>query len=380
MLSIASIELHDFRNYREFSLGLSDEVTIIVGKNGLGKTNIIEALELLTLLDSFRNPAWDEVVRWNKNCARATLRLSGDGRNLDCSLLIEEGRRQYRLNDKRKNTAELRGLMPSVLFTPDNLQLVKGSAEQRRDAIDLVGVQLSRTYARIRSDYQKIIRNKNRIFKEDTIDREVLMSWNDNLVEVASMFLAHRIQLFAAMETEVSRIYGALVPDEQLDAAYYPSWVKEKDDFNREHAEQIISSDREAIRNRLSVEIAARMEDEIIRRRCIVGPHRDEVVFYLNGRDARRYGSQGQMRTIALAWKIAEVEVITKIHSQRPVLLLDDVMSELDEHRRGALIEYLAGKVQTVITTTNLQYFDPDFIESAYIVDLAEMLERTATP
>lgn len=374
MLALNTIELKNFRNYFEFNLELDKNVTIVTGKNGIGKTNIVEAIELLTFLDSFRNPSWNEIIRWGQDSARANALISGDGRELVCSLLIEANRRHYRINGKNRNAGDIRGMLPSVLFTPDDLKLVKGSAEKRRAAIDLVGVQLSRTYAKIRSDYTKIIRCKNRLFKEDSVDRPILASWNINLEEVGSSFLFHRVRLFSTLVEEVMKVHRELVENESLSISYYPSWEKDYDSPEPAFQKALGEYSRDELKVFLEREIERRNEDEIIRRSCLVGPHRDEIVFYLNGRDARKYGSQGQVRTIALAWKIAEVRVISRLNDQQPILLLDDVMSELDEMRRSALMQTIDGNIQTVITTTNLQYFEPSFVKTAKVVDLEELL------
>jgi DNA replication and repair protein RecF len=369
-LYIQDISLYNFRNYRDFRVSLDKNISIIVGKNGIGKTNIIEAIELLTLFDSFRNPSWDELVSWGENTGSLILNTAGDDRLLVYSLMLKENKRQYFFNGKKKNINEIIGSLPAVLFTPDDLQLVKGSAEQRRDAIDLVGIQLSKTYGNLKNNYIKIIKNRNQLFKFDKINQLVLDSWNEKLIEIGSLFFKHRIRLFQVIRDEIVNIYESLVPNEIIQVAYRPSWEASFSEYNEILQENLFLLEKEQIYYLLSEELIRKKQEEMYRRHSIVGPHRDEIVIYINGKDARKFGSQGQQRSIALAWKMAEVEVISRLSNQPPILLLDDVMSELDENRRSTLMNYIDKRVQTVITTTSLHYFNEETLDHASVIDL----------
>ncbi len=366
------ISLYNFRNYKEFHLSLDKNISIIVGENGIGKTNIIEAIELLTLFQSFRNPTWNDLVLWGEESASVVMDVEGDNRVLTYSLLLKENKRQYSFNGKRKNVNEIIGSFPSVLFTPDDLQLVKGPAEKRRDAIDIVGIQLSKTYSDLKNNYMKIIKNKNKLLKLGVVNELVLDSWNEKLVEVGSLFFKHRVRLFHVIRDELIAIYQSLIPGEVIRIAYYPSWDVSLDEYNESSQEKLFLLENAQIYKFLSEDISKKKQNEMYRHHSIVGPHRDELVVYINGKDARRFCSQGQQRSIALAWKMAEVHVISRLSEQLPILLLDDVMSELDESRRSTLIDYINGRVQTVITTTSLQYFNKNALSSMSIVDLTE--------
>ena len=357
-LKLTRLWLNDFRSYTTLELNPDDGVTIIVGPNAVGKTNIIEAVQLLTSTTSFRNPQWADCVRWGASGASLGLEASGDERATEIGLAISStGRRTYTVNGNvRRKLSDVTGILPAVVFSPDDLRMVKDSAERRRAAIDGVGDQLSTTYMALRGEYDRTIRQRNALLKETSVDEGVMAALEARLVEKGTSFLAHRRRLFERLSEGVREAHASLAPGEEVRPKYETSWKRwgiEEDDS---------SAFTEALR--LS------REEERARRVTLVGPHRDEIRFLLDGRDARTYASQGQQRTIALAWKLAEVSVITKVGGQPPVLLLDDVMSELDELRRHALASFVSGTTQTIVTTTNLGYFDSDVVNRAHVVEL----------
>ena len=357
-LCVTRLKLRDFRSYESFEMEPGERVTIVFGSNAVGKTNIIEALQLLTSASSFRNPSWADCVRWGSEQSSLLLEAEGDSRKLETRLLISDGgKRSYSVNGTPKRTlSEVSGALPSVVFTPDDLRMVKESAERRRAAIDGVGDQLSGSYFSLRREYERTVRQRNSLLKSPTLDLGVMAALTERLKNRGIAFSGHRKRLFARLSRRLSEIYGTLVPGEQLDVVYESSWARrgfeEKSETGFEDALRLTGG------------------EERTRGTTLVGPHRDEIRFLLDGRDARTYASQGQQRTIALAWKLAEVSVIREIGGQQPVLLLDDVMSELDETRRSALASFVGEAAQTFVTTTNIGYFEPDMVARAHIVRL----------
>jgi len=355
---VTRLRLSDFRSYRSLELEPGERITIIVGSNAVGKTSIIEAVQLLTAASSFRNPAWSECVHWGSEEASLSLEAEGDGRYLDTRLTISAaGRRAYSVNGTaKKKLSEVTGLLPSVVFTPNDLGMVKESAERRRSAIDGVGDQLSRAYFTLRGEYEHTVRQRNAVLKSASIDAGVLDALTERLKDRGQAFSAHRKRLFARLARRVVEAYSSLAPGEALQALYESSWTR------RGIGEEAETAFEDALR--------LTRAEEHARGVTLIGPHRDEIQFLLNGKNSRMYASQGQQRTIALAWKLAEVSVITEIGGQPPVLLLDDVMSELDEARRHSLAAFVGEVAQTFVTTTNLGYFDKDMVDRAQVVRL----------
>lgn len=356
-LLVTRLELTDFRSYEKFVLDPDPELTILVGPNAAGKTNVIEAIELLTAANSFRNPAWEEVVRWGACRANLCLKAEGEGRLLDISMAASsDGKRTYQVNGKpRRRVSEVAGVLPCVVFTPDDLRIIKDSAERRRAAVDGVGDQLSPAYRRARIEYSRILRHRNGLLREEVRDEEMLHLWTTQLVESGVAFSGHRRRLFERMSARMSELYRMLSGGEHLEARYRLSW---------EESASGLSDGEQAMWTALK----KRAREEQGRATTLIGPHRDDVVFEVDGRDARAFASQGQQRTVALAWKLSEVGVIAEIGGQQPVLLLDDVMSELDEERRHALASFVGDTAQTFVTTTTLGYFDDSLTNRAKIV------------
>ena len=368
-LRITDIAFRDFRSYERFELHDIGMLTVFAGPNAAGKTNIIEGIQLLTALATFRNAPIREMVR--QGCETAVLdgRYADDARQLDVKVTLAEHAKRCTLNGKAKRAADLKGLMPSVTFTPDDLELVKGSMSKRRHSLDALGSQLHRNYYLIQKDYEKVVRHKNHLLKEGG-DAALLASIDQMVVEVGSQLCCYRAALFEKLAVPLSRIYGEIAQGrEALEAEYVPSWSLD-DGGNAPVLAEPAKFTRAEARAALEEALARRGAEEMRRGRMLVGPQKDAVLFRIDGLNAESFGSQGQQRSIVLAWKLAEAAVIEEMLEQRPVLLLDDVMSELDGARREALVSYIARDVQTFITTANLQYFDGDMIAEAQVMRL----------
>ena len=364
-LRIERISFRNFRNYERFELSDLGSLTVLVGPNAVGKTNVVEGIQLLTALQSFRRPTLEQMVRHGSDFARLDADVSDGSRALALSLQVSEGKKRYLLNGKGKRTADLKGLVPSVAFTPDDLELAKGASVPRRAALDALGSQLSANHYVIKKDYEKVVRYKNRLLKEEA-SADLVASIDETLVTCGAQLACYRSALFEKL-APIVRSYYATIADgrEDMDLCYVPSW--------EDHDPSVpvtYSFGRDEARERLQRQLSRRRGDERARKRALVGPHADHVEFFIGGRNAALYGSQGQQRSIVLAFKLAEAALIRDMLGQKPVLLLDDVMSELDAGRRNALVSFIEGDIQTFITTTNLAYFDEELLARARVVEL----------
>ena len=348
-----------YRNFSHASLALDEAVTVLVGRNAAGKTNLVEALQLLTSGMSFRRPSPAELVREHAESCTARLRLEGDGRVIDLGFTVEKGRRSFSRNGKRCHAAGVRGVVPSVLFCPDDLDMIKRSASRRRRALDSFGVQLNERYAKLASSYEHIVEQRNTLLKEPYLSQEMLAPWDEALARCGAALMSHRTALLDRVSAHLAEAYGHIAPGERVGVAYEPTIGEVKPGEG-------ISE----LQERFCASLSGCAADERRRGLTLVGPHRDEVRFTIDGRDARLFASQGQQRSLVLAWKIAEVEVTRDILGRPPLLLLDDVMSELDALRRAAFMETISQGVQTVITTTNLGYFSPQMLDQAKVVEI----------
>ena len=360
-LLVTQLELRDFRSFSDRVVGLAPTTTVLCGRNATGKTNTVEALQMLTAGWSFRRPRPEQLVREGAESARAACRLEGDSRVVDMRCDVVSGRRQFFRNGKRVQASEVSGTLMSVLFTPDDLQLVKRGASFRREEIDDFGRQANRGYASVLANYTRAVEQRNRLLKEERCDLALLDAWDASVALGGATLLASRARLFSRLAAKVSEVYGTLGGGESLECRYECTL-----------GEEALGLSRDELCSLFADRLAAVREDDLRRQQTTVGPHRDDVAFLIDGRDARSFGSQGQQRSVVLALKMAEVELCAEILGSQPLLLLDDVMSELDEGRRRAVAGFAERGVQTVITTTNLGYFDQDLLARAEVVSYGE--------
>lgn len=357
-LRLAELRLKNFRNYSDFNLGSIGPLTAFVGPNAIGKTNILEAIHVVTTSSSFRSVKIDEMIEWGSQAARVEARIVSDARDVDAAVELHPGQKQCFLNGKKKPSQDLQGLLAAVVFSPDDLNLIKGANSLRRNALDQLGGQMSKNHRILRRDYDKIIRHKNTLLKEN--HPGALMDAVDAMVAMTgSQLLRYRMALARRLSDRLPEVYGRIAgTNELVGMAYEPSWACGD------------LPDEGEIEDCLLRTLHAARQEEIARGRCVVGPHADKVTLTVAGRDASAFASQGQQRSLVLAWKIAEVELITEITGTKPLLLLDDVMSELDARRRHALVDLLLQDIQTFITTTDASFFEPSILERARIIEL----------
>ena len=366
-LHVRSLRFHQFRSYPDIQLDDIGRLVVFTGPNAAGKTNLVEGIQLLTALDSFRSPKTEQLITWGEDQAFLSLVLEDGERHLDIGLALDSRGRHYRLNGKQRPRQDLQGILPAVMFSPDDLQLVKGAPELRRSAMDALGVQVSRNYLSVKRDYEKLLRQKNRLLKEE-VAPTYLASVNEVLVKIGGQLLRYRLRILRGLRELLPERHAAITgADDVVSIEYYPSF---NDDPMSEESIQSLENNREAVEEALYRAIQQRSEEESARKMSLVGPHRDKPVFTLNGRPALDFASQGQQRSVAIAYKLAELQLIEQITHSKPILLLDDVMSELDSTRRDTLSRYVNETAQTFITTTNLDYFTPEFLTDAQVVTL----------
>lgn len=356
-LLVTSLSLADFRSFERLSLSPAPTTTILVGPNAAGKTNTVEALQLLTAGASFRRPSPRDLVREGADSARIDARLEGDGRVLDARCDVVAGRRSFSLNGKRCQASDMPSALMSVLFSPDDLGLVKRGASGRRDELDGFGRQANRGYANVLAAYTRSVEQRNRLLREEFPDENLLEAWDASVSLGGATLLEARLRLFSRLAEKVRAIYGEVSGGEELTCSYGSTL-----------GDDVFGMTRDEIRDVFAAALAARRREDLRRQQTCVGPHRDDVTFLIDGRDARSFGSQGQQRCVALALKMAEVELAAEVVGSRPLLLLDDVMSELDERRRNAVVRFAQKGIQTVITTTNLGYFSPELLDASEVV------------
>ena len=360
-LLVDTLELRDWRNFEQRDIAFSPTMTVLHGHNAVGKTNTVEALQLLTAGASFRKPRPVQLVREGAESAKATVHLRGDGRVVDVDCVVEGSRRKFRRNGKPVQSADVPESLMSVLFNPDDLAFVKRGASQRREELDAFGRQANRGFAKVLAAYQRAVEQRNRLLKDEAPNLALLDAWDASVALGGATLLLARLRLFERLVPKVCAVYARICDGEELRCCYECSLGYD-----------VVGMARDALTARFLERLGEGRAAALRRQQTLVGPHRDDLTFTLDGRDARTFGSQGQQRSIVLAWKMAEVELSAELLGDTPLLLLDDVMSELDERRRAAVVSFVQEGIQTVVTTTNLGYFPPELLTASKVVSFGE--------
>lgn len=334
------LELTNFRNYSRLELELSEGVTAVVGANGQGKTSLAEALSYLATLKSFRSVPTDAMIRIGCDSAiiRATV-VHPDGRELLVETeLARVGRNKAQVNRQRlAKTRDLLGVVRTTVFSPEDLGLVKDSPEVRRTYVDDALVALSPRLDQVCSDVDRVLRQRNALLKQagGRLSGEIeatLDVWDERFVDCGTTLGNERAQLVATMQPLVQEAYEDLAErNSPLSLSYDPQWR----------------------RDGLAASLAASRTDDVRRATTTVGPHRDDIDISLNGLPARTHASQGEQRTLALAMRLAVHRLVTRVTAGPPVLILDDVLSELDPQRSAALLRHFP-EGQVLITTAGI--------------------------
>lgn len=353
-MKVKTLKLIDYRNYERLELALHENLNIFIGCNAQGKTNILEAVYYAASGSSFRSNTDGELVRWNASEGSISLCFQrlGVENQLDFAF-YKDKRRSISYNGRKISVKELIGAVNAVLFAPDDLLLIKGAPAGRRRFLDMEISQASPAYYRELIKYNHLLRQRNSLLKEireGRARRDMLEYWNPQLAESAAKITAKRmeaVQKFNMLANLMQkRISGNA---ENLQLAY---------EIKGGEAE----ADREAIAGNLKIwynDTLLRLGGEDVYRGITsVGPHRDDIIISVNGINLRSFGSQGQQRTGVLAMKLSELEFIRSETGEYPLLLLDDVMSELDANRRQQLLSFIDREgIQTLITATDAAYF-----------------------
>ncbi len=336
---VEQLELVNFRNYHAASITLGEGTTIIVGDNGQGKTSLAEAIAYLSNLKSFRGVPNEALIRIGADAAiiRATVRHA-DGREVLVEAeIVKVGRNRTLVNKQRlRRTKDLLGVVRATIFSPDDLDLIKDSPALRREFVDDAATALNSSITDTVAEVDRVLRQRNTLLKQagGRLTNEISASldvWDARFVEHATVLGEARARTVAAISPLVHRAYCDLARrDTSVEVVYDPEWRKTS----------------------LETQLVAARGDDIRRATTTVGPHRDDIDLWVNGAPARTHASQGEQRTLALALRLAVHRAVHQHIGTPPVLILDDVLSELDPHRSTALLEHVpAGQV--LITTAS---------------------------
>jgi DNA replication and repair protein RecF len=359
-MPVRSLTLDGFRSYEHLELALDDGPHVVVGRNAAGKTNLVEALVVLSSGRSHRSSSDPELVRWGADFARAAARVDVAGRSEELEVVVHAKgvgpgtRKRIRVNGVNRRATALSPLLRTVLFAPEDMLLIVGSPSLRRNLLDALVAQREPTAAAVMATYQRTLSQRNsllRRIREEGVDRRELSYWDSVIVEHGGRILDWRHETLAALARPLAEAHQEIAPDESSLALGYVSNVETGPTESHE----------EALRRRLR-ETA---DKEVWNGATLVGPHRDDLVFESDGRELTEFASRGQQRTAILALKLAELDLLTQLDGHPPLLLLDDVFSELDPERRAHLVRRIGSLPQAIVTTTTADDLDAALVSAS---------------
>ncbi|GAA0377951.1 DNA replication/repair protein RecF [Bacillus horti] len=357
---VKKLALKQYRNYEQLELSFDANVHLFIGDNAQGKTNILEALYVLAFAKSHRTSKDREWITWDQDFAKIEGVIEKKYGPVHLELLISAKGKKAKVNHlEQRKLSEYVGVLNVVMFAPEDLEIVKGSPQIRRRFLDMELGQISPSYLHALAQYHKLLSQRNALLKQwekRKENRPVIEVFTEQMLAYAAKILLKRTGFIKNLQEWSSAIHQSITSGkEQLELRYVYSTPMDEGMKEQEIIE-VLRQKFDKIR-----------EQEESRGTTLFGPHRDDLQFFINGMNVQTFGSQGQQRTTALSTKLAEIELIHSEIGEYPILLLDDVLSELDDHRRSHLLETIQGKIQTFVTNTSLEGLDQQIVNEATI-------------
>ena len=359
------IHLQNYRNYEQLELDTGHAVNLFVGPNAQGKTNLLEAIFALALTKSHRTNKDKELIGWQGDTARIRGEVEKKYGNVQLDLMYSSQGKKARINGlEQRKLSDFVGTLNVVMFAPEDLEIVKGTPGIRRRFLDMEIGQVQPGYLYTLQQYGKVLVQRNNYLKSafgGSVQEAMLEVWNTQLAEHGVKMMKKRQTFIHKLQRWTEQIHtGITSGGEELQIQYRPSF------------EVDASQDESVLFDQFMIKLSQVRDQELRRGMTMIGPHRDDLAFFINGKEAQVYGSQGQQRTTALSLKLAEIELIHEEIGEYPLLLLDDVLSELDQNRQNQLIATFQGKVQTFITTTGLESVEVHKLHDAGVYHVKE--------
>ncbi len=341
-MKVRSVNLTNFRNYTNSIINFSDGVNFILGKNAQGKTNLLESIYLCAISKSPKTAKERQMINFDKTFARVNLSFNTIGGNKTIEVILNSSNKKtIKINNiPIVKLTQLIGELNIVYFSPDELKLVKETPEDRRKFLDISISQFDKQYMFDLIRYNKILKQRNCVLKSNISEQskiEQLQIWTPQLINIAEKIIKKRIDFIEKLKKYSKMIYNSIILGEILDISY---------SFEKKNNISIFDE--------LTNIFNLSLKKEIEMQHTLVGPHRDDIIFKINNQDCRYFASQGQQRTVALTLKLALMEIIKDEVKEYPVLLLDDVLSELDNSRQQRLLS-IVKNYQTIITCADTE-------------------------
>ena len=359
-MKIRKLQLINFRNYSKLEIEFNDQLNLIIGDNAQGKTNILEAIYYLSITKSNLLVNDFVCIKNGELFFKIIGNIVNNKKKQKLSILLNENTKKLLINDNEiKKHSSYIGNLKVIIFNPDNLRIIKDAPSSRRKFLNIEIGQLDNNYINLLNEYNLVLKQRNeylKIIKNGKINYVYFDILNEKLVELAVKIYEYRIKFISMINKYIGDIFFDISGSSGLFVNYIPS-------IDGENISEILFNMREKVTNSY--------QREIMYGSTLYGPHRDDFSFKLGSNDLIMYGSQGQLKMAILAFKLAEVNVFYDECFDYPVLLLDDLFSELDLDKRNKVIKYLNRDIQTIVTTTDLDNINDDFIKKAKVFEIS---------
>ena len=361
-MRLERLKLTNFRNYSELEITLHPNINIFIGDNGQGKTNILESVYMLSLSKSNRAGVEENLIKYNEEIAKIEGFVSGNDLLKKQEIHLTKNKKQLMINGKEiRRTADYVSNFCVISFTPDDLEIIKGSPNIRRNTINIDISQLDNKYIGCLNEYNQVVKMRNEYLKRMNIngnsDSRYLDVLNEKIIDNSLYIYKCRFSFFKKINDLLPGIYKKITGLSGLKIEYNTSI-------------HVLDFNEEAIRKSFISKFKKNLNVELMQGITLVGPHRDDFSFILNDKDMKMFSSQGQQRMAIIAFKIAEIYLFKEKKNEYPVLLLDDIFSEIDKGKRNKIIKYLNNDIQTIITTTDINDINAEYQENAQIFNV----------
>lgn len=358
-MKITNLKLNNYRNCKDIELNFDAKKVLIIGKNAQGKTNILESIFFLSALKSPRTSNNLELINFDSDFVEINAEIKKNTQIKLDYFYDKAKKRDIKLNKLKSRPKDFKGVLKTVLFSTQDLLLLRGAPDDRRNWLDTAISQIYPAYDDRLSKYNKIRSQKNNFLKNYDGNETLLEVYNEQMSVLGSNIIYLRQKFLNEIEKIATEKHSTISGCEKLSIKYDCNFL-----CNEKEISEILE--------KFKLKLQEKKELEIIRGQSSVGPHRDDIIFYINENEATKFASQGQQRTIVLSLKLAELNLLTEKTSEPPVLLLDDVLAELDDLRQNYLLQTIDENIQTIITSVDTLLFDEKFLQDVKIYKIED--------
>ncbi|MDD2180829.1 MAG: DNA replication/repair protein RecF [Bacilli bacterium] len=359
---LKELKITNFRNYNNLTISFNPDINIIYGDNGEGKTNLLESIYVLAMTKSHKLLIDNHLINSSSKFARVEGKILDEIMTSNMEVIIEPKKKQLKIDgDYISKINKYITKMSVIIFYPEDLELIKGSPMERRRYLNIQLSQIHPNYLNILNDYNKILKQRNEFLKNYDRNKQSDSNFFDivtnTLIEKGTKLYQYRENYIKNINQNISDIYYSIMNIKKFNILYKPSI--NIDDYEKNRISKIFEE-----------ELNRNHDSEIKLGITLVGPHRDDFDFMIDNQNLKIYGSQGQQRVAVLSLKLSEIPIFKSYKNSYPILLLDDVFSELDDNKKNNLLKYIVNNIQTFITTTDLKSINQDILKKANIIKI----------